>query len=205
VAGAWQTRGVDGIHDMGGKQGFGAVPYERDQPPWHEPWERRAMAVSMVAVGAAGANVDEFRHAVERIPPVEYLGAGYYGRWIRASRRLFDERAARAGQDTAAQPQRGTRRDPQRPPRFTTGDRVRVRDLHRSGHTRMPGYCRGRLGTVVLVHPGFVFPDSNSERRGEQPQHVYAVSFDARDLWGPDADSAVKVHVDLFDDYLEPP
>jgi nitrile hydratase len=83
------------------------------------------------------------------------------------------------------------------------GDRVLARDIHPTGHTRLPRYCRGRIGTVARVHPSFVFPDSNAHLRGEQPQFAYAVRFAATDLWGDEADDGVHVHVDLFDSYLE--
>ena len=194
---------MDGIHDLGGRQGFGRVPYEPDQEPWHETWEPRAMAVTLAATRVAGTNVDQMRYAIERIPPAEYLTAGYYGRWIRAARTLLEESEVLEGGELPAAQPTGALRAVDRPPRFSTGEMVRVRDLHTAGHTRLPGYCRGRVGRVVLVHPGFVFPDTNSQRAGERPQHVYAVRFEAATLWGEGAESDAAVHVDLFEDYLE--
>ena len=76
--------------------------------------------------------------------------------------------------------------------------------MHPVGHTRLPRYARGLRGTVALVHPPFVFPDTNAHGRGEEPQHVYAVRFAARELWGDDAEPGVQVHVDCFESYLEP-
>ncbi|MFU8817565.1 MAG: nitrile hydratase subunit beta, partial [Pseudomonadales bacterium] len=83
---------MDGIHDLGGKHGFGSVVRERAEPAFHERWEARVFAV----VGAAGANgifknSDQFRHAIERIDPVAYLSHGYYGRWLGGVETLLRE------------------------------------------------------------------------------------------------------------------
>ena len=50
----------------------------------------------------------------------------------------------------------------------------------------------------------FAFPDTMGQRLGEHPQHCYAVRFTARELWGPDAPARDVIHVDLYDDHLEP-
>ena len=89
----------------------------------------------------------------------------------------------------------------EQPPRFAPGDRVHVRDVHPHGHTRLPRYVRDKAGTVSLVHPAFVFPDTHAHGLGEDPQYVYAVQFLARDLWG---ESDHLVHVDVWESYLEP-
>src|SRR5207237_5321622 len=89
-------------------------------------------------------------------------------------------------------------------PRFTVGQRVRARNMHPTGHTRLPRYARGKLGTIDRDHGVFVFPDTNAHFLGENPQHVYSVRFAARELWGADAAPQDGVYVDLWDDYLEP-
>jgi nitrile hydratase subunit beta len=195
---------VNGVHDMGGMQGFGPVPYDPADQPFHEEWESRAMAVASLTINATHANVDQFRHAIERIPPAEYLTATYFGRWLRGAERLAAEVDLFGEPHLPARPPRDALRPVDEPPRFSVGDEVVVRDLRPSGHTRLPGYCRGRQGTVTMVHPSFVFPDTNAHARGEHPQYVYAVAFRGSTLWGADADPALVVHVDLFDDYLDP-
>jgi nitrile hydratase len=80
------------------------------------------------------------------------------------------------------------------------GQTVIARDLHPVGHTRLPRYVRGHRGTITVVHPAFVFPDTNAHGRGENPQYVYAVRFAAAHLWGAGDHS---VSVDLFEPYLE--
>lgn len=98
---------------------------------------------------------------------------------------------------------RGARRDPSGPPRFAVGDVVLIRNIHPTGHTRVPRYVRGRRGAIAIDHGTFVFPDSHAAGLGERPQRVYNVRFTARELWGPDASPRDTVHVDLWDDYLE--
>ena len=90
------------------------------------------------------------------------------------------------------------------PARFKVGQRVRTRNVHPLGHTRLPRYARGRFGTINRDHGVFVFPDTNAHFLGEQPQRVYSVCFAARELWGAQAGEKDSVYVDLLDDYLEP-
>ena len=205
---------------MGGMHGFGRVVIEEDEPVFHAKWEGRVFA--MAALANLSPNADAFRHAIERMDPLAYLSAGYYGRWLSAlETRLVDEglfepdeveaRARGATAPGAAQPPRSrsgnpglAQRDVDVLPRFGVGDRVRARNLQPRGHTRLPAYARGRTGTVAIVHPAWVFPDTNAHANGENPQYAYAVRFPARELFGPDADPTAQVHVDLFESYLEP-
>jgi nitrile hydratase len=88
-------------------------------------------------------------------------------------------------------------------PRFQVGQRVRARNLNPVGHTRLPRYARGKLGTIFLDHGIFVFPDTNAHFLGESPQHVYSVRFTTSELWGAQAGQKDCVYVDMWDDYLE--
>jgi nitrile hydratase len=218
---------VNGVHDMGGAHGFGPVEPEPDEPVFHADWERRAFALT-VAMGFTGEwNLDGARFAREDRPPADYLARTYYEIWLGGLERQLAERglvapeeveAGRAvaparpvkrtlaAADVARTLGRGgpTTREPPRPARFAPGDRVRARNLHPEGHTRLPRYVRGRVGTVVLVHGCHVFPDSNAHGGGEDPQWLYTVRFDGRELWGPDADPTVAVSTDAFEPYLEP-
>ena len=207
---------MDGIHDIGGMEGFG--PMVRDDEVFHADWERAAFGLAS-GVQIAG-NTDEFRHAIERLEPAFYLTAGYYGRWLGAleirllDRELLDsdEVDRRAGgsraRPTAAppnglptrSPDGGPQRDLDRPPRFRAGETVRARDIHPVGHTRLPRYVRGHCGLVTHVHPAFVFPDTHAHGVSDEAQYVYGVQFTAADLWGV-GDHTVSV--DLFEPYLE--
>lgn len=74
---------MDGIHDLGGMSGFGAVAVEPDEPAFHQPWEAHAYALNLLGLGVLRAyNLHEYRHAVERMDPVHYLTAPYYERWF---------------------------------------------------------------------------------------------------------------------------
>jgi len=95
------------------------------------------------------------------------------------------------------------RRDVAVAPKFTVGQRVRARNIHPIGHTRLPRYARGKTGVVARDHGVFVFPDTNAEFSGEKPQHVYSVRFAARELWGEQASPRDSVHLDMWDDYLD--
>ena len=207
---------------MGGMHGFGRVPVEPNEPLFHAPWESRVLGMVFQVVGGGWSNIDAFRHAIERLAPVMYLQAGYYGRWLRALETLLveagllgrgevDERLAGtpAREPAASAPHSGAFvgvvRPVESPPRFAVGDRVLARNVHPAGHTRLPRYARGRQGVVHRVHPACVFPDTHAHGRGENPQYVYGVRFPARELWGTDAEEGSAVYLDLFDQYLEPP
>ena len=146
------------------------------------------------------SNIDAFRHAIERLDPVTYLTAGYWGRWLGALETLVRE------DDPRVRPGKGwtTLRDPVAPPRFAEGSLVRVRDLRRNGHTRLPGYARSRHGVVVGHRGTWVYPDSNAHGQGEDPKHVYGVAFDGQELWGDTAEPGTRIVLDLFEPYLEP-
>jgi nitrile hydratase subunit beta len=209
---------------MGGMDGFGTVVAEEGEPVFHAAWEGRVLAMTR-AMGAARAwNIDMARFAMERLSPAAYLTASYYERWLLgleanlvehgvvgadelAAGRSLREGPVPAGRLVVEQadgpPGRGSYERPAvRPASFSVGDRVRARNLHPAGHTRLPRYVRGRAGTVVLVHGCHVFPD-HSVLGHEDPQWLYTVRFEGHELWGPDADPHLAVSVDAFEPYLE--
>jgi nitrile hydratase beta subunit len=202
---------MDGIHDLGGKQGFGRVRYTLDAPAFHAPWEVRANALYGHAVRLGLFNMDEYRHAIERMEPRHYLTAGYYERTLTSvatlivekglvSRHELEERAGGAVPLAApSAPGRGNL--PQRET-FQPGDRVRVRLDHVPGHIRMPGYVRGKSGVVVGVSPAYPFPDAHAHGVPAEDEPTYDVRFRSEDLWPNGADAAL-VHVGVFESYLE--
>ena len=222
---------MNGVHDMGGLQGFGPVLVEPDEPLFHGDWEKRALALTL-AMGATGQwNIDLSRSARESLPPAVYLGSSYYAIWLRALEQLMRERGlvdadelvdgqmrtppapvARVlrAADVDASLARGTSTDRPAPAaaRFAVGTRVLARNMHPQGHTRLPRYVRGHTGTVALVHGAHVFADVHASQPlppfREQPEWLYTVVFDAQDLWGPDAGTGVRVSVDAWEPYLEP-
>lgn len=204
---------MDGIHDLGGREGFGPVVVEADEPVFHHDWERRAWGVTMATFVMGVSNGGQFRHSMERMDPVHYLSSRYYEHWVtgvatrlvETGRVDLDDLEARAG---GAVP----RSRPEVPSKVVTfpaaevavGDRVRVRSWHPRGHTRCPQYVRGKVGTVVRVDPPASLPDleAHTDERRAEPQAC--VRFDAADLWGEAAGAAGDaVHVDLWTSYLE--
>jgi nitrile hydratase len=204
------------------------VAPEADEPLFHAPWERRAMALTLAA-GAMGAwSIDESRHARESLPPAVYLGASYYEIWTRALERLLVRhgfvaprelaegraleagtapRRVLAGADVPAVIARGgpVDRDPgDARPAFAVGDRVRTAVMHPAGHTRLPRYARGKTGLIEAVQGFHVFPDANAHGKGEAPQWVYTVVFTGAELWGRDGDPSLAVSIEAWESYLEP-
>jgi hypothetical protein len=184
---------VDGVHDMGGMHGFGAVPIETDEPAYHDPWEGRVAAITRRLM--ANTTIDRFRYTIEQMPPAEYLASRYYERWLCAAEHLAEQHDIVDGlrRGARAAPPAG---EPATPARFATGQTVRVGNPVTAGHTRVPRYIRNHEGTVVSrscvwPHPT---PSAASGRYGAM-EHVYAVAFYASDLFGPDADHVVVVDI----------
>jgi nitrile hydratase len=90
------------------------------------------------------------------------------------------------------------------PARFAVGDRVRTRSGAVDHHTRLPAYASGRVGTVERLHGPHVFADTHAQGLGDDPQWLYAVAFDARELWGAHAQPGLCVAIDAWEPYLEP-
>jgi nitrile hydratase len=162
---------MDGIHDLGGRQGFGPVRHTLDAPAFHGRWEVRVNALYARAVRAGVFNMDEYRHAIERMEPRHYLSASYYERSLTSLATLCVEKGVvplaeleqRAqGAFPLARPAAPGRSNAEPRVRFAVGDRVRVRDEHVAGHARMPGYIRGRTGVVVGESPAYPFPDAHA-------------------------------------------
>lgn len=221
---------MDGIHDLGGMAGFGPIEIEVDEPVFHEPWEGWVYALQVAGMGNGVFTVDEFRHAIERLPPTDYLESRYYERWLAGVEQLYyehdvldpevvDARQRALASGTAefpADPDRdvygeiaaGLREAfaveaPGPDPAYATGDRVRVRNRHPDGHTRCPRYARRCVGVVEAVRGTEAVPDARAHG-GDAAEPVYNVRFDVAELWGADAEEGGGVHLDLWERYLEP-
>lgn len=210
---------MNGVHDLGGMQGFGPVVPEVDEPVFHADWERRALALTL-ALGALGRwNIDQSRHVRESLPPAAYLSSSYYRIWVLGLERLvaaaglLDDpgvRARTADELLAGFARQGSYERPtSTAPRYAVGQRVRARNFNPPGHTRLPRYARGRVGTVVAVRGAHVFPDRHAagpvgQPADETPEWLYTVDFAGPELWGEGADPTVTVSVDAWEPYLEP-
>jgi nitrile hydratase beta subunit len=209
---------MDGIHDLGGMAGFGPVETEANEPTFHETWEALAFRLNIVSIAMLRAyNVDEYRHAIERMDPVHYLQARYYERVLTGVATLLVEKGVLSlseleqragGHFPLARPPRSNSddgRDESATPRFVLGARVRVREIHPPGHTRVPQYVRGRTGVVVHVAPPFTFPDASAHGLPMRRESTYHVEFSATELWKEAAEAGDSVVVDLWESYLEEP
>ncbi len=207
---------MDGIHDLGGMTGFGRVEVEPNEPVFHERWEARAFALNGIGIRAIKAyNVHEYRHAVERLAPAHYLAAPYYERWFTAIASLMVEKGVvshaelerRAGGHfpLAQAPVFADACEVKvtNQPRFSQGDRVITRDIHPAGHTRMPRYVRGKVGTIVRCAPAFEFPDLAGHAMTAHVEPTYLVEFAAADLWPNAGDAQQSVVIDLWESYLD--
>jgi len=222
---------MDGIHDLGGKQGFGKIDVEADAS-WSAAWEGRLFALVNCAFRAGLiSNLDQFRHAIERIVPAAYLQHGHFGRWTGGLENLLvesgvmstqqiDQRAhalglapdALIGARPSAHPDRidylpagsGHERIVATAPRYVVGQRVVTCAHGNPGHTRLPSYVRGRAGVITALRQSWVFPDTNAHGLGESPQHLYAVMFSSDSLWGESGDAHAELCIDLFESYLSP-
>src|SRR5439155_865458 len=175
-------------------------------PVFHAAWEGRVFGLTRACSVQHLFNIDESRHAIERMAPIDYLASSYYERWLDRNVRLLVEKgvitheelerrmAQLAGGSDPAPPHsdpkllegmlRATRertryRQPGPPPRFATGDCVLTRNDAPVGHTRLPRYARGKPGVIARVHGSFIFPDTNAHGQGEQSHALYSVRFDA--------------------------
>lgn len=216
---------MNSIHDLGGMDGFGPVIEEPDEPPFHEPWEGRVLAMQR-ALGFAGLwTIDQSRASLESLDPVTYLSSSYFARWLRGVEQRVqahglvgaDELAAgrslRPGvklprtltpADVAGLKRGEYARPAAAPALFAPGDRVRTRNLNPVTHTRLPRYARAKTGVVEAIRGCHVYPDTVAVGAGENPQWLYTVVFGARELWGDDADPSVRVSIEAFEPYLEP-
>ena len=218
---------MNGVHDMGGMHGMGPIVEEKNEPVFHHEWEGRIFAMNRAMGAWRKWNLDASRHSRELIPPTEYLRMSYYERWVAGLVELI----VQSGLMTRAEIESGVpaagsvkavpaltvdkavalvakgvpaSRNVNVVARFQVGQRVRARNINPVGHTRLPRYARGKLGTIDRDHGVFVFPDTNAHFLGEKPQHVYSVRFAARELWGDQAAPQDSVYVDTWDVYLEP-
>lgn len=208
---------MDGVHDLGGLDGFGPVEHEHTEPLFAQDWERRAFRLMVGSVGPLGGNGGMFRHSIERMNPAHYLSSSYYEHWltgvttlaVEAGAASVDELERRAGgRFPLSRPDRGVLPDDltsRTEPRYSAGDGVRVREWHPPGHTRAPRYVQGKRGTVVRVDAAANVADIEAHGGGFVTDPLYSVRFTSRELWGDGGTDGEVVHVDLYERYLQDP
>ena len=218
---------ASGVADLGGADGWGTAPVlDPNEPVFKEEWEGRAFAMSLLSMRLSGANLDAFRHAMNRLDSERYFDDGYYGRWLYGAENLLmdsdiiapgtvEARATNMTGGHAEEPAAPERHKPDyvptaagsirvidAPQRFRVGQRVRAKVMHAPGHTRLQKYTQGHVGTVAIVEPAQVLPDTHAHFIAENAQWVYTVRFDSRELFGPSAEQ-FSLNTDLYEDYME--
>ncbi len=216
---------MDGIHDLGGLEGFGPLPLEENEPVFHMDWERRVMALQMLMFFWRRWSLDMARYSMERLPPADYLQFSYYEKWLAS----LVNRMVSTGLITIEEISAGgVLKDSEKriPPvsaddwrqfvangrtssrvieseaRFAVGDKVVVASHMHSGHHRVPRYVRGHSGEIILCHGGHVFPDTNVAQATGEPKYLYTIKFRASDLWSEAVDSQDTICIDLWEPYL---
>jgi nitrile hydratase len=168
-------------------------------------------ALVALAVKNGLLNMDEYRHAIERMEPRHYLSASYYERSMTGLASLCVEKGfltreeleegagGRFPLSLASAPGRSNTAGQRR---FQPGDRVRVKEDYVAGHVRMPAYIRGKIGVIVGQSPAYPFPDAHAHGVPAADEPTYDVRFRSEDLWPNGADPAA-VHAGVFESYLE--
>ncbi len=216
---------MNGPHDLGGLDGFGPVMKEANEPVFHSPWEKRVFGMFPTLMALRFFNLDELRHAMERMSFASYLTSSYYEHWLHSFETLLVEKGVLTADELssgkASSPQgpsdsmltpesanglarsgASTRIDLDVAASFRVGQSVLAKNIHPMGHTRLPRYARGKVGEVVEDHGVFVFADSHGQGTGASPQHLYGVKFLATELFGDDSPPNDSVTLDLWDDHL---
>ena len=218
---------MDGVHDLGGRQGFGPVAVDEREEPFHSDWEARMWGIARALRRPPGWTIDWWRHGRELIDPADYLTRPYYDQWMQTYAALLVDSGVATVAEIAAGSAQAPVLDlgaPMAPeavraatavvvrfdreiadaPAFAVGDRVRASAMGAEGHTRLPGYVRGRLGVVEAHRGAHLLPDAGA-RGEERAEPLYSVAFEAAVLWPEAGGRRDRVYLDLWESYLERP
>ena len=218
---------MDGMHDLGGKQGFGPIDVNEPEIPFHHDWEGRMWAMDQAA-GNPTWTIDWWRHVRELIDPVDYLSRRYFDSWAQIDMAAYID----SGDFTLEELLSGKSVNPvtkstevmttqdvhqankesawrfdceiDQLPIYSIGQQIVTVNTppNISQHTRLPAYARSMKGVIHSHHGAHLFPDEGA-RGNEIGQHLYTVVFEARDLWPEAMGSKDQVFLDLWESYLE--
>lgn len=220
---------MDGIHDLGGMEGFGPVPVKTGDAHFRdiEDWEKRMWGLSRWRDALApGITIDWFRHGIERMAPANYLRFSYFNKWCANYFMIMLDNGTITMEDVkrghvvlpdppaAAKTLEDTLRinsksdisfetEALTEPAFLVDQAVRTHRHMPSNHTRLPRYARDALGIIISHHGCHALPDEGAKgiHVGE---HLYTVCFTAVELWGSEANPRDTVTLDLWESYLVP-
>lgn len=217
---------MDGIHDLGGRQGFGKIDVDEPEIQFHADYEARVRSIAHAITQAPDWSVDWFRHSRELINPADYLTRPYFDQWMQAYSAMLinsgwatvEEIAAGKAANKVEGLPPPTNAEQARAsvlkektydakidaaPRYNNTDPVRTMTKVSSGHTRLPMYARGKTGQVIDHHGAHIFADAMAlnEKRHE---HLYTIEFSLAELWPEVNESNDTVTLDLWESHLEP-
>ncbi len=214
---------MDGIHDLGGKQGFGPVAVDSEYHRMDDPIDAFGWTMNQT-LRAPGLSIDWWRHIRELTPPVDYLTRPYFDQWVMTQLiamldtgvltleevlthqpiPLAEPVPAMSVADVlAANRAAGKRFDTPiaAAPRWEIGSSVLMRNASFSGHSRLPNYVLGKAGVITAQHGAHWFPDACAHG-DERAEHLYTVEFTAAELWPQDAVENNLIYLDLWECYF---
>ena len=220
---------MDGVHDLGGKEGFGKIDVKEPEEPFHNEWEGRVLGIARSIARAEDWSLDWFRHCRELIEPTDYLSRPYYDQWLQTYlAMLVNSEMLTISEISRNKPDSDYPRNPQsisQPlaadkvetefntvtrydresnslPKYKKGERVKTIQYGNTGHTRLPMYARNKVGLVKSYRGNFLFPDAVAKGK-EDAESLYTIEFAATELWGNSANPNDKILIDLWESYLE--
>jgi nitrile hydratase beta subunit len=217
---------MDGIHDVGGKLGFGTIKPTDVDPPFPAHCDGRMLGIARAIARPSDWNSDKFRHTRELEDPVQYLTRTYFDQWYKAYACMLVGSGLVSVEELATGKSSGTRPTDLNPPmsagqvakaklmgpsferpydevpRFQTGELVKARLVTPTGHCRLPAYVRGHAGEVTAYHGAHVLADASAHNQ-QLVEPLYTVRFRLRDLFPERKESVDLVHLDLWESHLE--
>lgn len=216
---------MDGIHDLGGRHGYGKIDVDEKEVQFHEPYEGRVRSIVYAMTTAPDWSVDWFRHCRELIDPVDYLTRPYFDQWVQTYGAMMvnsgwatvDELAT--GKSAGAIPGLLPPIDAEKArasvlkancfdaeisakAQYRVGDKVHTVTDVTNGHTRLPGYARDRTGVVIAHHGAHIYPDAMAVNE-KRHVHLYTIEFSLADLWPEVSNTTDTVTLDLWESYLD--
>jgi len=216
---------MDGIHDLGGLQGFGPLEIDPDPRPFKHDWEARVYGLSMSVKRPASWNLDWWRHVRELIMPIDYLTRPYFEQWAQIYAALLIDSGMASIEEVASGkadgklsvdgapmgapevPEASKRmkdytRHTNAKPAFAVGETVFTKSIGEAGHTRLPRYARAKEGRVHAYRGIHVLPDASALGQ-DYAEPLYTVSFSAAEFFPDAAGRRDFVYLDLWESYLE--